>query len=74
MPTSNDNQLGELHQLLVAQYMRELKDGCSDPRILKEVRELLKDNDITGDITDTMRAIQEEAVIEMPDDQIMEGE
>lgn len=63
-----DNQLGMLHELLIKQYMKELKAGCSDPRILKEVRELLKDNDITGDISDTLKSFKDEASVEMPDD------
>jgi len=45
-----------------------IKDGVDDPRILKEIRELLRDNDITGDITDTLRAITDQSMVEVPDD------
>jgi len=70
---SNDNQLGALHELLVTQYVGLMKGGCDDPRILKEIRELLKDNDITGDITDTLKAMTDKATAELPDDWVLEG-
>jgi len=70
---SNDNQLGALHELLVTQYVKLMQSGCEDPRILKEIRELLKDNDITGDISDTLKAITDESVVEMPEDWVLEG-
>ena len=50
-----------------------MQGGCDDPRILKEIRELLKDNDITGDITDTLKAISAQTEVELPDDWAMEG-
>jgi len=50
-----------------------MKGGCDDPRILKEIRELLKDNDITGDITDTLKAMTDKATAELPDDWVLEG-
>jgi len=73
MMASNDNQLGALHELLVTQYVALMKDGCDDPRILKEIRELLKDNDITGDITDTLKAISAKTEVDLPDDWALEG-
>jgi len=70
---SNDNQLGALHELLVTSYVKIMKEGCDDPRLLKEIRELLKDNDITGDITDTLKAMTDKATAELPDDWVLEG-
>lgn len=64
----NDKSLGMLHELLVTQYVKLMEDGCEDPRILKEIRELLKDNDITGDISETLKAITSSSMVEMPDD------
>jgi len=52
----------------VTSYVKMMKDGVDDPRILKEIRELLRDNDITGDITDTLRAITDQSMVEVPDD------
>jgi len=68
MPNNKENQLGALHTLLVTSYVKMMKDGIDDPRILKEIRELLRDNDITGDITDTLRAITDQSMVEVPDD------
>jgi len=70
---SNDNQLGALHELLVTQYVKYLAEGGDDPRMLKEVRELLRDNDITGDITDTLKAMNNQSLAELPDDWVIEG-
>ena len=41
------NKLQELHQKLADNYMEQLDNGVEDPRLLKEVREFLKDNNIT---------------------------
>ena len=60
------SELEELHKLLVTQYVDMLKSGETDPRILKEVRELLKDNSITGDIVGMVNELEE--VIELPED------
>jgi len=54
-----DDTLQDLHKLLVDSYIKLMKSGCEDPRILKEVRELLKDNSITGDISDTIKSIED---------------
>jgi len=62
---SNDNQLGAL--------VKYLAEGGDDPRMLKEVRELLRDNDITGDITDTLKAMNNQSLAELPDDWVIEG-
>jgi hypothetical protein len=43
-----------------------MKAGETDPRMLKEIRELLKDNSITGDIVGMIEDIND--VIELPDD------
>lgn len=61
------NELKELHTLLVTSYVDMMKKGESDPRILKEIRELLKDNDITGDITEVLDTMKDTA-IDLPDD------
>jgi len=57
-------QLVELHKLLVESYIKLMKSGVEDPKLLKEIRELLKDNDITGNI---------EGMIERIDDLVMAG-
>lgn len=41
------SKLQELHQKLADNYMEQLDNGVEDPRLLKEVREFLKDNNIT---------------------------
>lgn len=61
-------ELSELHTLLVTSYVKMMSTGAvEDPRILKEIRELLKDNDITGDISEMLDTMKETAV-EIPDD------
>ena len=60
-------ELNELHTLLVTSYVQMMKSGLvEDPRVLKEIRELLKDNDITGDIGAVVDKLNE--AIEMPDE------
>lgn len=61
-----NNELHELHQLLITSYVKMMKAGETDPRMLKEIRELLKDNSITGDIVGMIEDIND--VIELPDD------
>jgi urease gamma subunit len=58
--------------MLVEAYIEMMKKGVDDPKLLKEVRELLKDNDITGDIAEMMNTIQEQEV-ELPEDWAIEG-
>lgn len=60
-------ELEGLHVMLVKQYMELMKKGIDDPRILKEIRELLKDNSITGDIIGVVQDLKDE-IIELPDD------
>lgn len=60
-------ELEDLHVMLVKQYMELMKKGEADPRILKEIRELLKDNSITGDIVGVVKDLKAEE-IELPDD------
>lgn len=60
-------ELEGLHVMLVKQYMKLMKKGIDDPRILKEIRELLKDNSITGDIIGVVQDLKDE-LIELPDD------
>ena len=60
-------ELEGLHVMLVKQYMELMKKGIDDPRVLKEIRELLKDNSITGDIIGVVQDLKEE-IIELPDD------
>jgi hypothetical protein len=46
-----------------------MKGGkVEDPRILKEIRELLKDNEITGDVSAAIAASLEENTAVLPDD------
>lgn len=59
-------ELETLHTLLVEQYVALMKAGESDPRILKEIRELLKDNSVTGDIVGMVKEIND--TIELPED------
>ena len=59
-------ELETLHTLLVEQYINLMKTGESDPRILKEIRELLKDNSVTGDIVGMVKEIND--TIELPED------
>lgn len=65
-------ELNTLHTMLVEAYIEMMKKGVDDPKLLKEVRELLKDNDITGDIAEMMNTIQEQEV-ELPEDWAIEG-
>jgi hypothetical protein len=57
-----------MHDLLAAQYVAMLEAGESDPRILKEVREFLKDNSVTGDVIGLLNTATKEDVIELPED------
>lgn len=41
--------LKDLHEALAARYKELLEGGSEDPRILKEVREFLIDNNVTLD-------------------------
>jgi hypothetical protein len=59
-------ELETLHTLLVEQYVALMRAGESDPRILKEIRELLKDNSVTGDIVGMVKEIND--TIELPED------
>jgi len=59
-------QLVELHKLLVESYIKLMKSGVEDPKLLKEIRELLKDNDITGNIEGMIERI-DDAIIEFGD-------
>jgi len=64
-----NNELGDLHKLLVTSYVKMMKGGkVEDPRILKEIRELLKDNEITGDVSAAIAASLEENTAVLPDD------
>jgi hypothetical protein len=64
-----NNELGDLHKLLVTSYVNMMKGGkVEDPRILKEIRELLKDNEITGDVSAAIAASLEENTAVLPDD------
>jgi len=67
-----NEQLVELHKMLVESYIKMMKLGVEDPKLLKEIRELLKDNDITGSIEGIIERI-DEAIIDMPDDWALEG-
>ena len=46
------NELPEIHSLLSKTYRAMLLQGCDDPRVLKEIREFLKDNDVKVKLTD----------------------
>ena len=60
-------QLTELHKLLVESYIKMMKAGVDDPKLLKEIRELLKDNDLTGNIEGIIERI-DDAIIEFGED------
>ncbi len=62
------NNLELLHQLLAEKYVELLQAGETDPRILKEIRELLKDNSITGDVLGLLSEASQKDVIELPED------
>lgn len=62
------NNLETMHELLSAHYVKMLERGVDDPRILKEVREFLKDNSVTGDVIGLLNTATKEDVIELPED------
>ena len=41
-------RLEKLHEKLTSMYTDLLDDGCEDPRVLKEIREFLNDNNINA--------------------------
>lgn len=63
------SKLDKMHELLCEQYVKMLEAGTEDPRLLKEIREMLKDNGVTNNAEDSpaLRRMAEEP-IEMPED------
>lgn len=68
-------KLQELHVKLAETYSDLLNSGVDDPRVLKEVREFLRDNNITetdiamGDIKSTNKPIEFESEIDWRQEQ-----
>ena len=58
-----NKELTTIHKMLAITYKRMLDEGCSDPRILKEVREFLKDNGVAIKAID--QSVPDSAVISM---------
>ena len=56
-------KIEDLHAKLVSIYIELLDNGCEDPRVLKEVREFLNDNDITS--RNLLEDLEDSEVIEL---------
>ncbi len=56
--------LNNIHSALGEFYLQYLKKGGDDPKVLKEIRELLKDNSITNVIEEDENL----SSIELPED------
>ena len=71
---NNMSTLEKLHVSLAEAYTTILEKGTDDPRMLKEVREFLRDNDITED-TIAMNGIggADANVVEFPDFEVSNG-
>lgn len=57
------SDLNDLHSSLARRYRELLEDGSDDPRILKEIREFLMDNNVTLDTIN--RDVDDSEVVEI---------
>ena len=62
------SKLHELHEALTIKLTHLMNEGSDDPRILKEVREFLKDNNINDTTISEPELEASKQPIEMDDD------
>lgn len=63
------SKMKNIHTLLTNHYEMLLANGCEDPKILKEIREFLRDNNINEETLSMLQVANDVGMIELPDDE-----